>query len=185
VPLRNVAITAMEIATLHRLFPSRVDVGVGHGVQDWMAQVGAGADSPMTLLREYLAALPALLRGERVTVAGHYVRLDGVALNWPPALAPAVLAGATGPRSLQLSGEAADGTILTAATPPDGVRHARRLIDEGRRAGRGEQVQDQRVVIGAGRWRTGRSWGTGWRRSRSVAGEVPGPRPLDEQRVAA
>ena len=47
----------MEMATLHRLFPGRVDVAVGHGVQDWMAQVGARADSPMTLLREYLAAI--------------------------------------------------------------------------------------------------------------------------------
>lgn len=31
VPLRNVAVTAMEMATLHRLFPGRVKVGVGHG----------------------------------------------------------------------------------------------------------------------------------------------------------
>src|SRR5215207_5997876 len=31
VPLRNVALTAMELATLHRLFPGRALVGVGHG----------------------------------------------------------------------------------------------------------------------------------------------------------
>src|SRR5690348_13659820 len=36
VPMRNVALTAMEIATLHRAFPDRVRVGVGHGVQDWL-----------------------------------------------------------------------------------------------------------------------------------------------------
>ena len=54
VPLRNVALTAMEIATLDRLFPGRVVVGVGHGVQDWMGQVGARVESPLTLLREYL-----------------------------------------------------------------------------------------------------------------------------------
>jgi len=39
VPLRNVALTAMEIATLARLFPGRLTVGVGHGVLDWMSQV--------------------------------------------------------------------------------------------------------------------------------------------------
>ena len=132
VPLRNVAVTAMETATLHRLFPGRAVVGVGHGVQDWMGQVGARAESPVTLLREYLDALRALLRGERVTTAGRYVKLDDVALDWPPAEAPAVLAGATGPRSLRLSGAHADGTILTASTPPEGVRRARQLIDEGR-----------------------------------------------------
>ena len=139
VPLRNVALTAMEMATLHRLFPHRVEIGVGHGVQDWMAQVGARVDSPMTLLREHVTALRALLHGDRVNAQGRYVRLDDVALDWPPTTPPAVLAGATGPRTLRLSGEVADGTILTASTPPDAVEQARRLVDEGRAAGgRGE-----------------------------------------------
>src|ERR1700733_4700769 len=57
VPLRNVALTAMEIATMQRLFPGRVRVGVGHGVQSWMGQVGARAASPVSLLREHLGAL--------------------------------------------------------------------------------------------------------------------------------
>jgi alkanesulfonate monooxygenase SsuD/methylene tetrahydromethanopterin reductase-like flavin-dependent oxidoreductase (luciferase family) len=135
VPLRNVALTAMEVATLYRLFPDRVAIGVGHGVQDWMAQVGARVESPVTLLREYLTALRALLRGERVTVAGRYVRLDGVALDWPPPSAPAILAGAVGPRSLRLCGELADGTILTAGTSPEGVRRAGQLVADGRAAG--------------------------------------------------
>jgi alkanesulfonate monooxygenase SsuD/methylene tetrahydromethanopterin reductase-like flavin-dependent oxidoreductase (luciferase family) len=146
VPLRNVAVTAMEAATLHRLFPGRAALAVGHGVQDWMGQVGARAESPLTLLREHLDALRALLRGERVTTRGRYVRLDGVALDWPPAAAPDVLTGATGPRTLRLAGEAADGTVLTASTTADGVRRARRLIDEGRqRAGRTEG--HHRVVV--------------------------------------
>ncbi|WP_399888151.1 LLM class flavin-dependent oxidoreductase [Streptomyces sp. BBFR51] len=136
VPLRNVALTAMEAATLDRMFPGRAVLGVGHGVQDWMGQVGARVESPVTLLREYLVSLRALLGGERVTTEGRYVRLDGVALDWPPEQAVEVFAGATGPRSLRLTGEVADGTVLTANTPPDGVRHARRLIDEGRAAAR-------------------------------------------------
>jgi alkanesulfonate monooxygenase SsuD/methylene tetrahydromethanopterin reductase-like flavin-dependent oxidoreductase (luciferase family) len=145
VPLRNVAVTAMEAATLHRMFPGRAILGVGHGVQDWMGQVGARAESPVTLLREHLDALRALLRGERVSTDGRYVKLDGVALDWPPTGAPEVLAGATGPRSLRLSGAAADGTVLTAATAPEGVRRARRLIDEGREsAGR---TDHHRVVV--------------------------------------
>ncbi|SNX63733.1 alkanesulfonate monooxygenase SsuD/methylene tetrahydromethanopterin reductase-like flavin-dependent oxidoreductase (luciferase family) [Streptomyces sp. TLI_55] len=134
VPLRNVAITAMEIASLHRMFPGRAVVGVGHGVQDWMGQVGARVESPVTLLREHLVALRALLRGERVSTEGRYVRLDDVGLDWPPATPVPVLAGATGPRTLRLTGEAADGTILTASTTADGVRRARQLIDEGREA---------------------------------------------------
>jgi alkanesulfonate monooxygenase SsuD/methylene tetrahydromethanopterin reductase-like flavin-dependent oxidoreductase (luciferase family) len=145
VPLRNVAVTAMETATLHRLFPGRAVLAVGHGVQDWMGQVGARAESPVTLLREYLDALRALLRGERLTTAGRYVNLDGVALDWPPGEVPEVLTGATGPRTLRLAGEAADGTVLTASTAPEGVRRARQLIDEGRKeAGR---TDPHRVVV--------------------------------------
>jgi alkanesulfonate monooxygenase SsuD/methylene tetrahydromethanopterin reductase-like flavin-dependent oxidoreductase (luciferase family) len=104
-----------------------VDIGVGHGVQEWMAQVGARVESPMTLLGEYLTALRALLRGERVTVDGRYLRLDAVALDWPPASPPAVLAGATGPRSLRLSGRRRDhphrshaARAGAAGTPPGG-----------------------------------------------------------------
>ncbi|GAA4298995.1 LLM class flavin-dependent oxidoreductase [Streptomyces venetus] len=141
VPLRNVAITAMEIASLARMFPGRATVAVGHGVQDWMGQVGARVESPVTLLREHLLALRALLDGQRVTTDGRYVKLDDVALDWPPPTdrGVGVLAGATGPRSLRLTGEAADGTVLTAGTNAAGVREARRLIGEGREAaGRGD-----------------------------------------------
>ena len=154
VPLRNVALTAMETAMLHRLFPGRVIVGVGHGVQDWMGQVGARVESPLTLLREYLDALRALLRGERVTTQGRYVRLDDVALGWPPASAPPVLSAATGPRTLALSGERADGTILVAGTTREEFRLARRSIEEGRalagRAGPHPIVLNLLTVTGPG-----------------------------------
>ncbi|CAL9569293.1 LLM class flavin-dependent oxidoreductase [Streptomyces griseomycini] len=146
VPLRNVAITAMEAATLHRMFPGRAILGVGHGVQDWMGQVGARVESPVTLLREHLVALRGLLRGERITTDGRYVALDDVALDWPPGHEVEVFAGATGPRTVRLTGEAADGTILTATTSPEGVRRARRLIEEGRAAA-GRGAESHEVVV--------------------------------------
>jgi alkanesulfonate monooxygenase SsuD/methylene tetrahydromethanopterin reductase-like flavin-dependent oxidoreductase (luciferase family) len=129
VPFRNVALTAMEIATMRRVFGDRAIVGVGHGVQEWMGQVGARAASPMTLLREYVSALQALLRGESVTTEGRYVRLAGVRLDWPPEQAPELLIGATGDKTLQLSGELAQGTILTGGTSPAGVSRAQGLIN--------------------------------------------------------
>ncbi|MGV9796545.1 LLM class flavin-dependent oxidoreductase [Mycobacterium sp. NPDC003449] len=124
VPMRNPALTAMEIATLARAFPGRVRVGVGHGVQDWMGQIGARVGSPMTLLREHLTCIGALLRGERVTLHGRYVNLDDVALDWPPSPDTELLAAATGPKTLRLSGELASGTILTHDTTPSAVREA-------------------------------------------------------------
>ena len=132
VPLRNVALTAMEVATIERAFPGRFVPGIGHGVQDWMGRVGNRAESPLTLLREYATALRALLAGERVTTDGRYVRLHDVALDWPPAAAPPVLSAATGPRTVRLTGEVADGTILVAESTPDDVRAARAVVDEAR-----------------------------------------------------
>jgi alkanesulfonate monooxygenase SsuD/methylene tetrahydromethanopterin reductase-like flavin-dependent oxidoreductase (luciferase family) len=128
VPFRNVALAAMEIAALRRMFGDRALPGIGHGIQDWMGQVGARAASPLTLLREYATALRSLLNGEEVTVKGRYVNLDAVCLDWPPTTPSPIYVGATGPKSLALSGDLADGTILTGGTTPARVAEARAHI---------------------------------------------------------
>ncbi len=112
-PLRNVALTAMEIATLDRMFPGRFRPGIGHGVQEWMGQAGVRAASPLRLLEEYGVALGALLRGEEVTVDGRYVRLDAIRLAWPPRDPIPLLIGAEGPKTLELAGRIGDGVICT------------------------------------------------------------------------
>jgi hypothetical protein len=53
-PLRSVVATAMEIAALDRMFPGRLTVAIGHGVQAWMRQAGVAVASPLTLLGEYV-----------------------------------------------------------------------------------------------------------------------------------
>ncbi|WP_374316172.1 LLM class flavin-dependent oxidoreductase [Microbacterium sp.] len=123
-PLRNVAATAMEIATVERLFPGRLLPGVGHGVLPWMAPGGARVASPLTLMSEYVPALRALLAGEQADSAGRYVTLDAVRLDYPPASAPLVYAAAEGPKTLRLSGEVADGTVLDSGHTPEEVRVA-------------------------------------------------------------
>jgi alkanesulfonate monooxygenase SsuD/methylene tetrahydromethanopterin reductase-like flavin-dependent oxidoreductase (luciferase family) len=132
VPLRNPALAAMEIAALARLWPGRFMPGLGHGVQQWMGQVGAAVPSPMTLLREYTAAVRDLLGGGTVTTDGRYVQLDQVKLDWPPSQVPPLLVGARGPRTLRLAGELADGVILDSVETADDVRTACELLAEGR-----------------------------------------------------
>jgi alkanesulfonate monooxygenase SsuD/methylene tetrahydromethanopterin reductase-like flavin-dependent oxidoreductase (luciferase family) len=152
VPMRNVAITAMEIATLERSFPGRVRIGVGHGVQDWMRQIGVKVASPMTYLREYLVCLSALLRGETVTYAGRYVSLTDVKLEWPPASKTELLAAATGPKTLELSGELATGTIISSGATPDGLRESLVHVNSGlaRRATPGSHSVAVYVVCATG-----------------------------------
>ncbi|HTI74896.1 MAG TPA: LLM class flavin-dependent oxidoreductase [Mycobacterium sp.] len=126
-PLRNVVTTAMEIATLEAMFPGRLRVGIGHGVQDWMRQTGAAVASPLTLMREYVTALTDLLAGRSVTVDGRYVRLTDVRLDWVPQQRVPVLIGGTGPKTLALAGEISDGVILdsqyTSTTVRDALGH--------------------------------------------------------------
>jgi alkanesulfonate monooxygenase SsuD/methylene tetrahydromethanopterin reductase-like flavin-dependent oxidoreductase (luciferase family) len=151
VPLRAVTLTAMEIAALERLATGRFVTGLGHGVQEWMGQAGVRAESPLTLLREYVGALRDLLAGDEVSAQGRYVRLDRVRLTWPAPGPVRLHVGTEGPRSLRLAGEVADGTILTGGTGPDAVRAALAHVEQGRRdAGRGalRDAQDpHRVTV--------------------------------------
>jgi alkanesulfonate monooxygenase SsuD/methylene tetrahydromethanopterin reductase-like flavin-dependent oxidoreductase (luciferase family) len=132
VPLRNAAITAMEFATLARLYPGRLIPGIGHGVQSWMEQVGERVASPMTLLREHTEAQRSLLAGESVTVAGRYVRLDNVRLDFPPEQPPPLMLGGGGPKSLALAGQLGAGTLLSAALSDDDVAQACAIVREAR-----------------------------------------------------
>ena len=142
VPLRSVALTAMEIATVDRLFPERFLPGIGHGVQSWMGQAGVRVDSPMTLLREYAVALRALLGGAEVSSEGRYVRLDRVRLDWAPLVPPVLLVGGSGPKALALAGEVGDGTLLGNALNDEELAEAcRRTLDAA-----GEREQPHQVV---------------------------------------
>lgn len=133
-PLRNPALLAMELATIAGMFPRRLIAGVGHGVADWMTQVGAAPASPLALLEEAVVAVRALLRGETVTLHGREVDLDSVRLVHTPSHAPDVVTGVVRPRSLQLSGRVADGTILAEGHGPADVESALTQIAKGRTA---------------------------------------------------
>ncbi|MCX4761729.1 LLM class flavin-dependent oxidoreductase [Streptomyces sp. NBC_01275] len=130
-PLRSPALLAMELATLARVFPGRLVAGIGHGVREWMASVGVAPRSPLALLEETITSVRALLRGERVELDGREVRLDGVQLVHPPAEPPPVVAGVVRPRSLELSGRVADGTLIAEGHGPRDLEVTRELTAKG------------------------------------------------------
>ena len=139
VVVRNPAFAAMEFATLARLHPGRLLPGFGHGVTPWMHQVGAFPPSQLAAIEEVTRAVRALLRGERVTMHGSFVNLDAVELFHKPRRVPPLALGVRGPKSLQLSGRVADGTIVPELSSPAYVRWAKSQVEAGRReAGRAD-----------------------------------------------
>ena len=132
--VRHPAVTAMELATLGSLHPGRFIAGLGHGVPHWTSQMGLRPKSLIGSLREATSGIQRLLDGETLSETGEYHVFDEVSLLHPPAEHVPLYLGVHGPRSLRLSGELADGTLLGWFSAPDYVRWARERIDEGRAA---------------------------------------------------
>jgi alkanesulfonate monooxygenase SsuD/methylene tetrahydromethanopterin reductase-like flavin-dependent oxidoreductase (luciferase family) len=132
--VRNAVFTAMELATLARLYPGRFLPGIGHGVAGWMRQIGAMPKSQLVALEEAVVAVRGLLAGEKLSFQGDEVWLDQAQLVHPPEEIPPVSLGVRGPKSLALSGRVADGTILAEYAAPAFVAWAREQVGYGQQA---------------------------------------------------
>ena len=132
---RNPVFSAMEIATIGRMYPQRFTAGIGHGVERWMRQIGAFPPSPLRALREGVEIIRDLMQGKTVDRKGEQFQLEGGVLVYPPSAIPPVYLGVRGPKSLNLAGEIADGTLLAEFSSPAYVRWAREQIAQGNRSG--------------------------------------------------
>ena len=121
---RTAAVTAMELATLDALAPGRFLPGIGHGVQEWMGQMGVRPKSPLTALEEVTTAVTRLLAGETVSVEGKTVHLQDVKLDAPPVEPPPILLGVMGPKSMALAGRVGGGLVLAEPATPSYVRQS-------------------------------------------------------------
>ena len=131
---RHPAVLAMEVATLSRLHPGRLIAGVGLGVPGWIRQMGLFPPSALAALRESVTAVRRLLSGEELTEEGQVFSFDRVKLTYPETTPTPLHMGVSGPNMLRLSGEIADGTIMSVASSHEYVKYARQQIDAGRAA---------------------------------------------------
>jgi 5,10-methylenetetrahydromethanopterin reductase len=137
---RNPVFSAMEIATIERMYPGRFIAGVGHGVEGWMRQIGAYPRSPLGAMREGVEIMRGLLAGETLNYDGKQFQLQNGKLVYPPMEEPPIYLGVRGPKSLALSGEIANGTILAEFSSPAYVRWAREQIAKGNTDGKKHNV---------------------------------------------
>ncbi len=127
--VRHPAVTAMEIATLERMFPGRLMPGLGYGLPSWVAQMGLAPRRPVSALAERLELVRGLLAGRTVTAEGDGYHLDEVALAYPPERAPGIALGVSGPKMVRMAVEHADAMVLSALAGPAYVRWVRELAD--------------------------------------------------------
>ncbi len=138
---RNPARLASVFSTLDDLAPGRVLCGLGAWWDPLASKVGIERRRPLTVMREVVTVVRALLANETVTFHGEYVHLDGVELDYVhqprrPKDVP-IYIGATGMKMMELAGEIADGVVLNYLVSPDyNARAMEHLAIGAERAGR-------------------------------------------------
>jgi alkanesulfonate monooxygenase SsuD/methylene tetrahydromethanopterin reductase-like flavin-dependent oxidoreductase (luciferase family) len=133
----NAARLAQASATLARIFPGRTRLFVSIGGQKADLRFGLplpAAPERIAWLDESLAALRRLWRGEEVSVAGRFVRLDRARIR--PALAspPPIEVGARSPRLLRVAAAHADAWNVNLPPLPGLVLPARARLEAACRA---------------------------------------------------
>ncbi len=119
---RNPARLASTFSTLDDLAPGRILCGLGAWWDPLATKVGIDRAKPLTMMREVVTVVRALLANETVTFEGHHVHLDGVELDYVyqerrPKDVP-IYIGATGMKMMELAGEIADGVVLNYLVAP-------------------------------------------------------------------
>ena len=136
---RHPAVTAMEFASLTEIAGGRTVLGLGASVKFWIEeQMRIPYAKPTIAMRETVDVVRRLFRGEAVTVEGKVVRAGNVKFSFPsPQAEVPIHLGVIGPKNLEMTGEIADGILLSALTSPAYVRFAVDHVRKGaERAGR-------------------------------------------------
>lgn len=132
---RNPARLASTFSTLDDLAPGRVICGLGAWWDPLAAKVGITRSKPLSMMREVVTVVRALLANEVVTFHGEHVHLDGVELDYVyqdrrPKDVP-IYIGATGEQMLELTGEIADGCVLNYLVSADYNKKAIASLERG------------------------------------------------------
>jgi 5,10-methylenetetrahydromethanopterin reductase len=145
---RHPAVTAMEIASLATAFPGRLAVAIGHGPS---RRLGLEPASPLGSLEEAVTAIRQLLAGEEADGTGTSFEFHQVKLPHVPERPIPILTGVMRPRSLELSGRIADGTVMSVLAGPRYLEESAIHIRRGmRQADRSEHALPTYVLCHVG-----------------------------------
>lgn len=127
VQTRNVFVIGMTAVSLAQLTGGRFALGVGASSEVLVSRFGGQPfDRPLTNLREAVEALRPILRGERSTYDGRYVKVGGYKTPTPPPSPVPLFLGSLNPKSLRMAGELGDGLCINQIAP----HHVPAMLDE-------------------------------------------------------
>lgn len=134
---RHPTMMAMEIGALDEIANGRASISVGAGIAAATARLGMSSEKPLPALRDTLAIVRGLLQGHEVDYSGAVFSARKVKLDYQPrAGIPVYLAG-RGNLTIKLSGEAADGLMISNMCSVEFAGRAAELMrSSGRAAGR-------------------------------------------------
>lgn len=142
---RHPALTAVALATLDEIADGRAVLGLGAGGTNHAA-LAIDRDRPARALREAIAVVRTMLRGEAITLEGEIIRARAARLDFdPPRRAVPIYVGARGPASLRVAGELADGVIAGGMATAHGWRYLLGEVGRGAAAA-GRSPSELRLV---------------------------------------
>ncbi len=126
----NPVFTAQAVATLDELVPGRVVLGIGAGDKTTLASVGVRMHKPLSAVKETVALVRKLTRGENVVFKGDVFQIAGAKFFFKAKNRIPVYVGAQGPKMLALAGKIGDGVLINAGHPKD-VEYAVNCVKDG------------------------------------------------------
>jgi len=132
---RHPTLIAMETSALDELSNGRVILGIGSGIGARVRATGLSYDRPIAALRDSVAIVRPMLRGDEVTYTGKVFSAQGVRLEHRP-LRPdmPILLAAMGDQALRLCGETADGLMVSNGCAPGYTARALDVVRAGAQA---------------------------------------------------
>lgn len=133
---RHPGLTAQATATLADAAEGRLIVTIAAG-SHFETLPDLTPRHQVTAIREAIEVMRGMWRGDRVTLDGKVIRIDGAKLDFEPEFVPTLWVAGRGPKVLRMAGEAADGVLMGSFATRPGIEYARRQIEGGlERAGR-------------------------------------------------
>jgi len=131
--LRHPALTAMEFAALDEISDGRAILGIGAGLKDWIeGRLKIPYAKPTAAMRECIEIIRRFLRGEELTYSGKVFQTERIKLSFKLARAEIPIhLGVIGPKNCELTGEVADGLLLSVMSSPAYVKFAMEHVRRG------------------------------------------------------